>query len=76
MYMNINGVIIDLIDKDIFNKLLKSKNINSNKIRKLLNINKEIYENLLESKSDFSDVDVIKIEKLLHTKIRKEFKRY
>lgn len=72
MYMNLYGILFDLISKEEFNLILNEKNITSNEVCNLLNIDEKRYFNLLDGKCDFSEVEVLKLEKLLNTKILKK----
>lgn len=72
MYMNLYGVIFDLISKEEFNLILKERGITTNKVCNLLNIDEKRYFSLLDGKRDFSELEVLKLEKLLNTKILKK----
>lgn len=72
MYMNLYGVIFDLISKEEFNLILKERGITTNEVCNLLNIDEKRYFSLLDGKRDFSELEVLKLEKLLNTKILKK----
>lgn len=72
MYMNVYGVIFDLISKEEFNLILDERGITASKVCNLLNIDEKRYFSLLNGKRDFSEIEVLKLEKLLNAKILKK----
>lgn len=76
MYMNMYGILFDLISKDEFRKALESNNLTPKDICRELDINESRYVKLTNGKADFSEVHILKLEKLLKTNMLKKRKRY
>lgn len=72
MYMNLYGILFELISKNEFEKILKEKKLTHTDICDFLNINKSRYFKLLSGTKDFTELEVIKLEKFLNLKLLKK----
>lgn len=76
MYANISGILLELISKDEFEKILDLKQITSLDICKLLKIRKNKYFKLINGVVDFTELELLKLEKFLDERLVKNSYKY
>lgn len=72
MYLNIYGILLDLISREEFEDILASKNLTYNDICSFLKISKSRYFKLITGTKDFTELEIIKLEKFLNTRLIKK----
>lgn len=77
MYLNINGILMDLISKEQFELILENKGLTYIDICDFLKISTKRYFKLISGTKDFTELEILKLEKFLDTRIIKtNYKSY
>ena len=71
MYLNIYGILLDLINKEEFEEILKIKKLTYKDICNFLQISENRYFKLISGTKDFTELEVLKLEKFLDTRLVK-----
>lgn len=76
MYLNINGVLLELISKEEFEKILEIKTLTYKDICNFLKISKARYFKLISGTKDFTELELLKVEKFLDERLVKNSYKY
>lgn len=76
MYLNIYGILLDLINKEEFEEILKIKKLTYKDICNFLKISKARYFKLISGTKDFTELEVLKLEKFLNIHLVKSSYKY
>lgn len=76
MYANISGILLQLISKSEFEKILSKKQIQIGEVCKALDISKNRYFKLISGIKDFSELELLKLENFLGERLVKNSYKY
>lgn len=76
MYLNIYGILLQLISKEEFEEILESKKLTYKDICNFLKISEARYFKLISGTKDFTELEVLKLEKFLNTRLVKNSYKY